>query len=156
MNKYSYVLFVFVIVSFTACGQKTVKQEKIKSETSKQEISKTNKMDNSTDQTILVPVKTLMEAMEAENADLIRAQFAKTATQAYGANGTMKSPEETAKWLETDIISRQGKVAKPEYTVLTDNQVVVKGQYASRGYSNAADFLFTVENGLITSWRMRY
>ncbi|TAG45156.1 MAG: nuclear transport factor 2 family protein [Cytophagia bacterium] len=152
----TYILFVFASINFTDCGQKTVKQEKIKSETSKQAISKINKMDNSTNQTILIPVKTLIEAMEAQNASLIRLQFAKTATQAYGANGTMKSPEETAKWLETDIISRQGKVANPEYTILNGNQVVVKGQYSSRGYSNAADFLFTIENSLITSWRMRY
>ncbi len=94
--------------------------------------------------------------MEAENAKIIRAQFSKAATQAYGADGTMKTAEETARWLESDIISRQGKVAKPEYTVLNENEIVVKGQYSSQGYSNKANFLFTVENGLITSWRMRY
>jgi len=36
------------------------------------------------------------------------------------------------------------------------HEVVVRGQYSSRGYSSKADFLFTVENGLIASWRMRY
>lgn len=97
-----------------------------------------------------------MEAMQAENSELIRAQFAKTATQAYGADGIMKSAEETKKWIESDIISRQGKVANPEYSIISDNEVVVKGQYSSRGYTNKANFLFTVENGLITSWRMRY
>ncbi len=105
---------------------------------------------------ILKPVKALIEAMAAENAELIRAQFSKTATQAYGADGTMKTADETRKWLESDIISRQGKVANPEYTVISENQVVVKGQYSSRGYTNKANFLFTVENGLITGWRMRY
>lgn len=105
---------------------------------------------------ILKPVKTLIDAMEAEDAELIRAQFAKTATQAYGADGIMKTSEETKKWLESDIISRQGKVANPEYTVLNESEIVVKGQYSSQGYTNKANFLFTVENGLITSWRMRY
>lgn len=156
MNKFSYLLLFIVVINFTACGQKTAQQEKTKSEISKQKPSKSNQMETSTDQTILIPVKALMQAMADENANLIKAQFAKTATQAYGANGQMKSATETAKWIESDIISRQGKVANPEYTILTDNQVVVKGQYSSRGYSNAADFLFTVENGLITSWRMRY
>lgn len=108
------------------------------------------------DETILKPVKALMEAMQAENSKLIRAQFAKTATQAYGADGIMKSAEETKKWIESDIISRQGKVANPEYSIISENEVVVKGQYSSRGYTNKANFLFTVENGLITSWRMRY
>ncbi|WPR76244.1 nuclear transport factor 2 family protein [Algoriphagus sp. NG3] len=108
------------------------------------------------DENLLKPVKALMEAMEVEDAKLIRAQFAPTATQAYGEDGKMKTAEETAKWIESDIISRQGKVKKPEYTILDGNQVVVRGQYSSRGYTNKADFLFTVENGLITSWRMRY
>lgn len=108
------------------------------------------------EETILKPVKTLIVAMQSENAELIRAQFSKNATQAYGADGKLKTAEETQKWLESDIISRQGKVANPQYTVISENEVVVKGQYSSRGYTNKADFLFTVENGLITGWRMRY
>ena len=107
-------------------------------------------------ESLLKPVKTLIEAMEAEDAELIRAQFSETATQAYGAGGIMKTPEETKKWIESDIIERQGKVANPEFTVISKNEVVVKGQYSSRGYTNKANFLFTVENGLITGWRMRY
>lgn len=108
------------------------------------------------DENVLKPVKALIEAMQAENAELISAQFSETATQAYGAEGTMKTAEETRKWLESDIINRQGKVANPQYTIINENQVVVKGQYSSHGYTNKADFLFTVDNGLITSWRMRY
>lgn len=68
----------------------------------------------------------------------------------------MKTAAETAKWIESDIINRQGKVKNPQYTVINKNQVVVKGQYSSQGYTNKADFLFTVEDGLITAWRMRY
>ncbi|GAA4517507.1 hypothetical protein SAMN05421747_12525 [Parapedobacter composti] len=108
------------------------------------------------DETLLKPVKTLMEAMQTENAELIRAQFSETATQAYGSDGVMKTAEETKKWIESDIVDRQGKVANPEYSVISENEVVVKGQYSSVGYTNKANFLFTVENGLITSWRMRY
>ena len=108
------------------------------------------------DETILKSVKALIEAMQAENAERIRAQFSETATQAYGADGTMKTAQETRKRLESDIINRQGKVANPQYAVINENQVVVKGQYSSHGYTNKADFLFTVDNGLITSWRMRY
>src|SRR5690606_37497016 len=67
------------------------------------------------DETLLKPVKTLMEAMQTENAELIRAQFSETATQAYGADGVMKTAEETKKWIESDIVDRQGKVANPEY-----------------------------------------
>lgn len=101
------------------------------------------------------PVRALIDAMAAGDADRIRAQFAPEATQAYGADGRMKTPAATARWLETDIIERQGKVADPVFTTEGDT-VVVRGQYSSRGYTSKADFLFTVKDGRITSWRMRY
>jgi len=136
---------LFCSFVLTSCGQTQ--------NTNQTENQNTKKMQ---DETVLKPVKTLIEAMQSENAELIRAQFSETATQAYGADGVMKTAEETKKWFESDIISRQGKVANPQYTVISENQVVVTGQYSSIGYTNKADFLFTVENGLITSWRMRY
>lgn len=102
-----------------------------------------------------VPVRTLIEAMAAGDAARIRAQFSPSATQAYGRDGSMKSPAETVRWLETDIIARNGKVTDPKFSV-NGNEVVVRGQYSARGYSSKADFLFTVDNGLIISWRMRY
>ena len=141
----SLIIFLSLSLAFTACGQ-VGKNNKVKTQ---------DKEEMQID-TILKHVKTLIEAMEAENAALIRAQFSNTATQAYGADGVMKTAEETKKWIESDIISRQGKVANPEFTVISKNEVVVTGQYSSRGYTNKANFLFTVENGLITSWRMRY
>ena len=101
------------------------------------------------------PVRALIAAMQAGDAPAIRARFAPAATQAYGSDGRMKTAAATAKWLESDIIERAGKVDKPEFSV-DGNQVVVRGQYNAKGYSSKADFLFTVENGLITSWRMRY
>ena len=142
-----FLISLFISSALTACGQ--VNSNKI----NENNILNSKQMQ---DETLLKPVKALIEAMEAENAELIRAQFSETATQAYGADGIMKTPEETKKWIETDIINRQGKVANPEYSVISENEVVVKGQYSSIGYTNKANFLFTVENGLITSWRMRY
>jgi SnoaL-like domain len=106
-------------------------------------------------QNVDAPVRALIEAMEAGDAARIRAQFSPRATQAYGADGPMSSPAATARWLESDIIERSGKVTNPEFSV-NGNEVIVRGQYNSRGYSSKADFLFTVENGLIMSWRMRY
>jgi SnoaL-like domain len=101
------------------------------------------------------PVRSLIEAMQAQDAARIRAQFSPNATQAYGVDGRMKTPAATARWLESDIISRNGKVDNPVFSV-SGNEVTVRGDYSSRGYSSKADFLFTVENGLITRWRMRY
>lgn len=101
------------------------------------------------------PVRALIAAMAAENAQQIRAQFSPDATQAYGADGPMKSAAATASWLESDIIDRRAKVTDPEYSV-NGNEVIVRGRFNSRGYSSKADFLFTVEKGVITSWRVRY
>lgn len=103
----------------------------------------------------VAPVRALISAVQAQDAAAIRAQFAPTATQADGADGKMKDPAATAKWLESDIIQRRGKVEAPEFTV-HGNEVVVRGLYSATGYISKANFLFTVENGLITSWRMRY
>ncbi|SFN64988.1 hypothetical protein SAMN05421741_108143 [Paenimyroides ummariense] len=139
------IIILFTSLALTACGQ-----------SQKSDQTETQNLEKMQNETVLKPVKTLIEAMQAENAELIRAQFSKNATQAYGAEGTMKTADETRKWIESDIISRQGKVANPQYTVIDENQVVVKGQYSSQGYTNKADFLFNVENGLITAWRMRY
>lgn len=139
------IIILFTSLALTACGQSQISDQ-----------TKTQNLEKMQNVTVLKPVKTLIEAMQAENAELIRAQFSKNATQAYGAEGTMKTAAETRKWIESDIISRQGKVTNPEYTVINENQVVVKGQYSSQGYTNKADFLFNVENGLITAWRMRY
>lgn len=139
------IIVLFTSLALTACGQ-----------SQKSDQTKTQNLEKMQNETVLKPVKTLIEAMQAENAELIRAQFSKNATQAYGAEGTMKTANETKKWIESDIISRQGKVANPQYTIINENQVVVKGQYSSQGYTNKGDFLFNVENGLITAWRMRY
>lgn len=106
-------------------------------------------------QSVDAPVRALIEAMEAGDAARIRTQFSPDATQAYGADGPMASPAATVRWLESDIIARGGKVTNPKFSV-NGNEVIVRGQYSSRGYSSKADFLFTVKNGLITSWRMRY
>jgi len=99
-------------------------------------------------------VSALMEAMQANDAEQIRSLFAPNASQAYG-DGAARSGEAFFSWLDSDIIERQGRVEDAQLSV-DGNEVVVTGQYQSRGYTSAANFLITVEDGLITSWRMRY
>jgi hypothetical protein len=77
------LISLFISSALTACGQ----------------VNSNKKNENNTlnskqmhDETILKPVKALIEAMKAENAKLIRAQFSETATQAYGADGNRKKP----------------------------------------------------------------
>lgn len=97
----------------------------------------------------------LIDAMQANDGDRIRAVFADDASQAYGA-GSAKSGEAFRAWLESDIIEPHGRVENPSLAVNGD-EVVVTGQYRnSNGYRSAANFLMIVEGDKIASWRMRY
>lgn len=99
-------------------------------------------------------VRSLIEAMQNKDAEKIRSSFASNATQAYGDEAP-KSADEFFSWLDSDIIDRSGRVSKPKYTV-DGNEVVVTGRYFSWFYTSKANFLFTVDNGKIISWQMRY
>lgn len=99
-------------------------------------------------------VSALLDAMQTNDAEQIRTLFATNASQSYGG-GAEKSGEAFFRWLDSDIIQREGRVENAQLTVNGD-EVVVTGQYQSRGYTSAADFLLTVENGRIISWQMRY
>ena len=101
-----------------------------------------------------VVVQSLLESMEEKDAESIRAVFSEDASQAYG-NGKPKTGDAFFRWLESDIIQREGWVEDPELDV-EGEEVVVTGTYRSKGYQNEADFLFVVKDGLITSWQMRY
>lgn len=101
-----------------------------------------------------VIVRALLDAMQTNNAERIRSLFDDNASQAYG-NGSAKSGEAFFRWLDSDIIQREGRVENAQL-IVKGNEVVVTGQYQSRGYTSEANFLMTVENGRIISWRMRY
>ncbi|PZD74362.1 hypothetical protein C1752_01484 [Acaryochloris thomasi RCC1774] len=99
-------------------------------------------------------VSALVDAMQTNDAERIRSLFDANASQAYG-DGAAKSGEAFFRWLDSDIIERQGRVENAQLAV-NGNEVVVTGQYRSIGYASEANFLLTVENGRIINWRMRY
>ncbi|WP_339696949.1 nuclear transport factor 2 family protein [uncultured Marixanthomonas sp.] len=99
-------------------------------------------------------IKSLITAMSKNNAEQIRSLFHENASQTYGS-GEAKYGEAFFSWLESDIIERQGHVENAHYTT-NNKEVVVTGKYSSKGYTNKANFLFTVEGGKIKSWTMRY
>ena len=99
-------------------------------------------------------IKSLIDAMKTNDAEKIRSLFTANASQAYG-DGPSKSGAAFFKWLDSDIIERKGHVADAQFS-LDGNEVVVTGQYSSVGYTNKANFLFSVEEGQIISWQMRY
>jgi ketosteroid isomerase-like protein len=100
-----------------------------------------------------VVVSALIDAMAANDAEQMRALFNANASQAH-PHRPARSGEAFFSWLESDIIQREGRVEEAQLTV-NGNDVVVTGQYHSRGYTSEANFLLTVENGLITRWRIR-
>ncbi|MGJ3242868.1 MAG: nuclear transport factor 2 family protein [Opitutales bacterium] len=100
-------------------------------------------------------VSELIEAMKINDAERIRAVFAENASQAYG-QGKPKSGKVFRSWLESDIIRVHGRVENPTFDTEED-KVILKGKYLNNtGYSSTANFLFTVKNGKIIDWRMRY
>lgn len=99
-------------------------------------------------------IKSLIDAMSMNDAKIIRSLFHDDAKQAYG-NGSWKSGEVFFNWLQSDIIDRKGHVDHANFSI-NGKEVVVTGQYSSEGYTNKANFLFSVENGKIVSWQMRY
>lgn len=146
MQTLLYSIFFFITLS--TCGQN-------KKQNSNQKIEqKTMKNTNQENQNPENIIKLLMDAMQTNDAEKIRSLFDDNASQTYG-EGTPKSGKAFFSWLDSDIIERKGKVEKPKFTV-NNNEVVVTGQYSSVGYTNKANFLFSVKEGKIMSWQMRY
>jgi len=99
-------------------------------------------------------VRSLIDAMSENDAEKIRSMFHENASQAYG-DSPAKSGQDFFSWLESDIIERKGHVDNANFST-NGNEVVVKGQYSSKGYTNKANFLFKVKGDKIMSWQMRY
>lgn len=140
-----HLFFIICLLSLTACAQKK-EQKPIKELNPITMNENTSNPENT--------IKSLIDAMKANDADKIRALFNKNASQAYG-DAYAKSGAAFFSWLDSDIIDRKGHVENAKFAV-TGNEVVVTGQYSSVGYTNKANFLFTVKDGQIMSWQMRY
>lgn len=100
-------------------------------------------------------VGALLAAMKQNDGVRIAAVFAEDAGQAYG-QGRLKSGDAFRTWLQSDIIAVAGRVSDPVITPDAAN-VVVTGMYQNaNGYRSPADVLFTVEDGKIAKWTLRY
>ncbi|PZX43304.1 ketosteroid isomerase-like protein [Nonlabens dokdonensis] len=142
----NFLFFIFCTISLAICAQHQNQEPQ-------KELNKTTMQDNS-NSTPESTIKSLIDAMEANDGDKIRSLFHDNASQAYG-DGPSKSGKAFFKWLDSDIIDRKGHVEGAHFTT-TGNEVVVTGQYSSEGYTNKANFLFFVKEGKIMSWQMRY
>lgn len=145
-------LVVLTALNLIACGQSNSSNTV---QNSRQEIKKENSMEQNQNSQPEHVVMALIEAMSANDAEKIRSFFHKNAKQAYGESGSWKSGEVFFKWLQSDVIDRKGHVDNAKFSA-EDNEVIVTGQYSSEGYTNKANFLFSVKDGKIESWQMRY
>lgn len=137
-----------LLFSCTQNKEQNPKKSEIKSISNTKSIAMNQ---NSNPETI---IKSLIEAMQINDAEKIRSLFNENASQAYG-DGAAKYGAAFFKWLDSDIIDRKGHVDDEKFTA-NGNEVIVTGQYSSEGYTNKANFLFTVKDDKIMSWRMRY
>ena len=96
-------------------------------------------------------IERFVKAVNGNDAKAIKAAFAPNAWTAYGEGGARKTGEAFMAWLESDIISVKGKIEVRQKTV-NGNSVTIEGRYTSTGWSGNAKYVFTVQNGLITSW----
>lgn len=139
-------------MNLIACGQSNSNNTV---QNSRQEIKKENSMEQNQNSQPEQVVIALIEVMSANDAEKIRSLFHEDAKQAYGESGSWKSGEAFFKWLQSDIIDRKGHVDDAKFSA-DGNEVIVTGQYSSEGYTNKANFLFSVRDAKIESWQMRY
>lgn len=160
------LLILLITLTLYACGQSAMNNSSTSSVELEQNIineqnimkdTPTNGSDQKNENRSTAPesvIRALIEAMKVNDAEKITSLFNANATQAYG-DGAAKSGEAFFKWLKSDIIDRKGHVENAQFSV-DGTEVVVTGQYSSIGYTNKANFLFSVKDGQIMSWRMRY
>lgn len=152
-NRMQTLTLAFLIaLNLIACGQSNSSNTV---QNLPQKIKKENSMEQNQNSQPEQIVMALIEAMSVSDAEKIRSLFNKDARQAYGESGSWKSGEAFFKWLQSDIIDRKGHVDNAKFST-EGNEVIVTGQYSSVGYTNKANFLFSVEDGKIKSWQMRY
>jgi ketosteroid isomerase-like protein len=100
-------------------------------------------------------VETLLKAMRTKDAVTIRLLVDANGSMQYG-NGLPKKGKDFVAWIESDVIAAEALVDNAVVTSRSDGIVVTGIIRNNRGYSNKANFLFSVKAGKITRWHIRY
>jgi SnoaL-like domain len=99
-------------------------------------------------------VQGFVNAINANDRAAGLALVADQAGYAYSLTGTLNTGNSFRSWLESDLFGPRA-VIQIQQVSQTGNVVRVQGRWGRNGNAtNAADYHFTVENGLITSWRL--
>jgi limonene-1,2-epoxide hydrolase len=99
-------------------------------------------------------VQNFVNAINAQDRAAAQALLAPTVWYAYGANGTQNSGQSFLNWLESDLFAPNARIVIERATA-NGTEIRLEGRWGRNGNAtNRANYLFTVQNGLIASWRL--
>jgi hypothetical protein len=99
-------------------------------------------------------VESFLNAINANDRTAALALVAPNVGYAYSLTGTLNTGVSFLNWLESDLFAPKA-VVQMQTATQNGNVVRIQGRWGRNGNaSNAADYYFTVENGLITAWRL--
>ena len=99
-------------------------------------------------------VQNFINAINANDRTAGLALVSTNAGYAYSLTGSLNTGNSFRNWLESDLFGPRA-VVNIERASQNGNVVRIQGRWGRNGIANnAADYYFTVENGLITAWRL--
>ncbi|MCU0390830.1 MAG: nuclear transport factor 2 family protein [Thermoflexibacter sp.] len=99
-------------------------------------------------------VQNFINAINANDRNAVAPLLAANAGYAYSLTGALNTGERFRSWLESDLFAPRA-VIQMETVTQNGNVVRIQGRWGRNGNAtNRADYYFTVENGLITAWRL--
>jgi hypothetical protein len=99
-------------------------------------------------------VENFVRAINANDRTAGLALVSQNAGYAYSLTGSLNSGNSFRNWLESDLFGPRA-VIQIERVIQDRNVVRVQGRWGRNGNATSnADYYFTVENGLITAWRL--
>ncbi len=101
-----------------------------------------------------IVVQNFVNAINANDRIAGLALVSTNAGYAYSLTGSLNTGNSFTNWLESDLFGPRA-VVNIERASQNGNVIRIQGRWGRNGNAtNAADYYFTVENGLITAWRL--
>jgi hypothetical protein len=159
LTKTLAVSFLALSISLTSCDTST--EDSILPESPVANTTNTQTTNNSTTQTTATLssdefkiVERFIKAINDNNREAGLALITTNAGYAYSLTGSLNTGVAFRNWLESDLFGPRA-VINIERASQDRNVVRIQGRWGRNGNAtNSADYYFTVENGLITAWRL--
>jgi hypothetical protein len=99
-------------------------------------------------------VQNFVNAINAGNRSAAIALTNAETGYAYSMNGTLSTGQSFLNWLESDLFAPNARIVI-ESATQNGNTVNIVGRWGRNGNAtNRANYFFTVQNGIITAWRL--